>query len=439
MGGGGDHISELPDDILAIILSFLSIRDAVRTRVLSRRWRYLYTRRSLLHFDASSVFGDGEDNVVKYSSGEELRSIFVTAVDQAFLHCKGLKIRTLKVHYGLRNDYFCHIDRWVESSIAMEAETIDFNFSFLPQYCESYNFPCHLLPIGKDSSRFKHLSLSGCMLRIPPAYTSRLNCLSTLDLSHVPLRDSGLESIISGCSSLTWLRLINCSLPMTLCLNGQLLSLKVLIVEDVLRDVQMISLNLECFEFSGHAQNFTFDDVPYLNKVLLTLPNASLKSSSICSTLAMGTPGLQLLSLSLGIEMLPLPPSSTRFSCLKQLILFIMVSTNLDLLAITHILNASPVLEILQLKLGQGSNGGQREKREYSSHQYLHLKEVEIKRFRDQWNEMELAIYLLRNACVLQRMVVEVAENHRMEDLKERVGNTLQKEKINPHTELIVI
>ncbi|KAK8514939.1 hypothetical protein V6N12_001104 [Hibiscus sabdariffa] len=36
-------LDNLPDPILCHILSFLPARDAVRTSILSRRWRYLFT------------------------------------------------------------------------------------------------------------------------------------------------------------------------------------------------------------------------------------------------------------------------------------------------------------------------------------------------------------------------------------------------------------
>ncbi|CAL4988434.1 unnamed protein product [Urochloa decumbens] len=41
-GGGNDHLSELPDDALHHIVSFLPSDDAVRTSVLARRWRHLW-------------------------------------------------------------------------------------------------------------------------------------------------------------------------------------------------------------------------------------------------------------------------------------------------------------------------------------------------------------------------------------------------------------
>ncbi|KAJ4829755.1 hypothetical protein Tsubulata_051041 [Turnera subulata] len=50
-GGGEDRLTILPDEILCHILSFLGTRCAVKTSVLSRRWRYLWTMVTVLHMD----------------------------------------------------------------------------------------------------------------------------------------------------------------------------------------------------------------------------------------------------------------------------------------------------------------------------------------------------------------------------------------------------
>ncbi|KAK3227510.1 hypothetical protein Dsin_007372, partial [Dipteronia sinensis] len=48
---GRDIISRLPDDILVQILSRLETKDAVKTCVLSSRWKNLWTFLYNLHFD----------------------------------------------------------------------------------------------------------------------------------------------------------------------------------------------------------------------------------------------------------------------------------------------------------------------------------------------------------------------------------------------------
>ncbi|CAL5072276.1 unnamed protein product [Urochloa decumbens] len=49
VGGGEDRLSDLPDGILEHVLSFLPAEDAVRSSVLSRRWRGAWARASALN------------------------------------------------------------------------------------------------------------------------------------------------------------------------------------------------------------------------------------------------------------------------------------------------------------------------------------------------------------------------------------------------------
>ncbi|GAB4846319.1 hypothetical protein Ancab_025325 [Ancistrocladus abbreviatus] len=39
-----DRISDLPDDVLISIISHLTLQEAARTSVLSRRWKYVWKR-----------------------------------------------------------------------------------------------------------------------------------------------------------------------------------------------------------------------------------------------------------------------------------------------------------------------------------------------------------------------------------------------------------
>ncbi|KAI3713746.1 hypothetical protein L1987_72332 [Smallanthus sonchifolius] len=58
----GDRISDLPDDLIHKILSFIDIRDAIGTSVLSSRWRFIWTSKPYLNFSSENF-----DKLSKFS------------------------------------------------------------------------------------------------------------------------------------------------------------------------------------------------------------------------------------------------------------------------------------------------------------------------------------------------------------------------------------
>lgn len=72
-------ISKLHDSILHYILSFHSTKDAVRTSILSTKWRYLWTGVSNFDFNDSS-------NWKIYDETSELGTCLLKLVDRVLLH-----------------------------------------------------------------------------------------------------------------------------------------------------------------------------------------------------------------------------------------------------------------------------------------------------------------------------------------------------------------
>ena len=232
--GDDDCISDLPNDILSYILSLLSMREAVKTRILSRRWRFLCSSSSNLHFDLLSVVGldyteQFRNPWVLYAKKIKFnnffaeifsthKSKFLTGVTQ-FLHFyNNLNINTFQVTFILKNDCASHIDQWINFALGMNATTISLQLKcpldciYCYQDCSDYyNFPIHLLPPG-ETSPLKHLHLKYCTLTPSPAHSLRFNSLKTLEISYVVLSKFHLHTILSGCLNLESLLLKECNM-----------------------------------------------------------------------------------------------------------------------------------------------------------------------------------------------------------------------------------
>jgi hypothetical protein len=53
------HLADLSEDLLSVVLSKLPIKDAVRTGLLSSKWRHMWRGCSKLKFDGITVCGSG--------------------------------------------------------------------------------------------------------------------------------------------------------------------------------------------------------------------------------------------------------------------------------------------------------------------------------------------------------------------------------------------
>uniref|UniRef100_A0A2P2K592 F-box domain-containing protein n=1 Tax=Rhizophora mucronata TaxID=61149 RepID=A0A2P2K592_RHIMU len=224
----GDRISKLPDEILCLIISFLSMREATGTRLLSRQWRSLCASASNLHFDLLTVCGIYcEKYYTMHSKFLKHKTSFLRGIDQFSCLYLGPRIDTFWVCFLLGYESASHIDKWIGFAIQMGAKNIDLDL-FGYKDSERYNFPCHLLPQG-ERSHLKSLCVTSCLLRPSPDNANRFNSLTNLDLSGVNLEKIHLDCILSGCLNLERLKFQNCWLPQPFRIHGSLCHLKTLI------------------------------------------------------------------------------------------------------------------------------------------------------------------------------------------------------------------
>jgi len=98
-----DPISELPDDTLISIMSFLTLKEAIRTCVLSHRWKHLWPFfTGSLNFEDPNTMWDIEDE--KKTLIFE-RNKFVKSVNRILKLHQGSPIDELRVCFDLKQTF----------------------------------------------------------------------------------------------------------------------------------------------------------------------------------------------------------------------------------------------------------------------------------------------------------------------------------------------
>ncbi|XP_030517207.2 F-box protein At5g03100-like [Rhodamnia argentea] len=184
-----DDISALPDDVIHHIFSFLTLRDVVKTSILSKRWQSTWTSTTDL------VFNDGIGDDLPHSSRD-----FSSFVDSVLLQSTSPTVKRFHIMCDGVNSpkfdsWFCFAAaRRVEDLRLLPAATPLFSYA-LPQ------FVCHLSWLVRLEFRKCRFSL-GTTVRWPR--------LKVLSMSFAELSDHILEEIVRGSPVLESLELHMC-------------------------------------------------------------------------------------------------------------------------------------------------------------------------------------------------------------------------------------
>ncbi|KAL3715929.1 hypothetical protein ACJRO7_007652 [Eucalyptus globulus] len=224
-----DAISQLPRHITDQILSFLPIKDAIRTSILSRNWRYKWSTIPQLVFDDQCTSARGVPSL-----RPSLHENLVKIIDKVLL----LHIGPIQ-NFKLSHKGFCatsDIDHWILHLSRVSIKKIILRI----WKGKRYKIPISLF----NCQDLIYLELSNCLVKIPLKFEG-FKKLNILLLDHVELSQEGLEALISRCPLLE-----------TLGLN--------------LREIKRVNIkspNLRSLYLVGAFQDVTFDDMNRLKVV----------------------------------------------------------------------------------------------------------------------------------------------------------------------------
>ncbi|XP_010495047.1 PREDICTED: F-box/LRR-repeat protein 25-like [Camelina sativa] len=172
-------ISDLPDEILQHILSYIPTKLAITTSVLSKRWRHVWKETPHLSFEWLNVFPEViNDTLARYSASKITSFQLYTNFD-----------------YEVRQ-----VDKSIEFAMSHNVE----NFSLALGSKSLYSFP----DFSYTNSSMKRVNLKNFYLI--PMSTVSWTSLRNLSLGWCELSDESFLKVLSGCPILETLTLHFC-------------------------------------------------------------------------------------------------------------------------------------------------------------------------------------------------------------------------------------
>ncbi|KAJ1689979.1 hypothetical protein LUZ63_014134 [Rhynchospora breviuscula] len=218
---GTDKISDLTDDILTHILSYLSTREAVQTCIFSKRWRSTWASVPVLRFDYGNFVPEATKRMHKESMVKFVK--FVRGVIQN--REKSLSLDTFEFRWHAAHDP-CHCADLFSSECILLA--LKFNpLAFSVCACRRVILDC-IEPIFACSS-LESISLECASLSSDDKFLNltavKLPHLKLLELHSANVDDNFFKMLFSGCPVLEELKLYSCILHASLLSSEVLTSL----------------------------------------------------------------------------------------------------------------------------------------------------------------------------------------------------------------------
>lgn len=382
-----DNISNLPGHIIDNILSKLSIREAVRTSVLSSKWRYKWTTLPHLLFDNQCVSCSSHDQTL-------IKSKVVNIVDCVLLLHTGTIEKFKLSHRDLLG--VSDIHRWILYLSRISVKEI---------VLEIWKGPRYKLPSCLYSCQYLvHLELFNCLLK-PPSTFKGFRCLKSLDLQHISMDQDVFEDLISKCPLLERLTLMN--FDGFSILNIQAPNLQFFDIGGVFDDVRFSNtfalaiVSIGLYVSVRNDQNLGFGNSSNLLKFFSNLPRIQRLEvqSYFLKYLAAGivpgrlpNPCIDLSYLSIRINFNDLEENATAFCLLRS-------SPNLQ------------ELEMLARPEDQGVVGTATNfwEEDHWDCMFTQLQVVKIVGISGVRSEMDFIGFLLANSPALERMTVKPA------------------------------
>uniref|UniRef100_A0A7N0UQ48 At1g61320/AtMIF1 LRR domain-containing protein n=1 Tax=Kalanchoe fedtschenkoi TaxID=63787 RepID=A0A7N0UQ48_KALFE len=254
----GTCIEDLPDDVLFIIMSKLSVsvKECFRASLISKRWLSLPTCLSEITFDGTIARGSGG-----YSA-----DLFIERANK-FLEQYGkpgsrwMPLSVFRINFFLYRNSATDINNWIGFALSNGVRVLD--VVLRPDYLQKlfwimhedyiYVFPCDLL--NKTHIALERLLLVSCVFG--RNLNTKLTSLRELELWSTHITEADTLNIATYCTSLTKLTFNFSTVPERLIVGGSSLTyLRVQWCQDVSEIELSDGRALTCFFYQGMPVKF---------------------------------------------------------------------------------------------------------------------------------------------------------------------------------------
>ncbi|KAJ4784027.1 F-box/RNI-like superfamily protein [Rhynchospora pubera] len=373
-----DIISNLDETIKAKILSYLPIKEAIRTNILSSKWRYTWTTISEL---------DIREDYFHSNKLPANRSSLDKFVDNLFLLHNG-PIHSFKL--STKHNRLYALDRWIVNLSRNGISELTLVLTCKNKYkLHSSFFSCKNL---------MSVYLCNFSIKLPQDYEG-FKLLSVLKFESCSLTGAEIERLVRNCALLkdlslrkfrerSGLRIVSPSLE-RLSIDGNFTYLQLFtpMLARACVDLEKNPSGGSCVQKGGCRSNFSraFHGVPEIKM------------------LGIRRHFLQYLAQGNFLEEKPLRPI---FSHLKVLTLDIDLSNPKEILAASFLFDNAPTLEELDVIISNSSEGNDGSASASFTFSSQHLKEVCLEDFKP--NELDLAFVksILFSSPLLQTLTI---------------------------------
>jgi F-box domain len=197
-------ISDLPDEILILIFSFLRTKEVVQTSLLAKRFKNLWASASVLNFDLHEFIPDGtslEDLQENEEYLREYEEMFSKFVDGVLKHRNSVTLDSFKVIWNVAESNPTPATSWLDTVAKLKPKSVSIHI-----FSENYLFevPDSVFTCESLQQLILHLGYE----TINPRYVN-FPCLKTLIVDCILIEDVVMQKL-SGLPALEEMVLRNC-------------------------------------------------------------------------------------------------------------------------------------------------------------------------------------------------------------------------------------